>query len=110
MQLTHVGYGGCWKWRHARHRWSDSTRCLADSQNGFVHSLGTGMGRVTLLQSLIGALVSLCAPRSSSLSRRRGGAAGLVEVCGAAVLEEPAHRGVEVLHAEPEELRDQVVR
>ena len=34
-------------------RCSASTPCLAASQNGFVHSFGTGIGRVTLLQSLM---------------------------------------------------------
>src|SRR4030095_911755 len=53
MQLTQVGYGGCWKCLHAWQRWSASTPRLAASQNGFVHSFGTGIGRVTLLQSLI---------------------------------------------------------
>ena len=53
MQFTHVGYGGCWKRRHAWQRCSFSTPCFAASQKGFVHSFGTGIGRVTLLQSLI---------------------------------------------------------
>jgi hypothetical protein len=30
---------------------------LAASQKGFVHSFGTGIGRVTLLQSLIGGII-----------------------------------------------------
>src|SRR4029450_13227589 len=52
MQLTQVGYGGCWKCLHAWQRCSASTPCLAASQNGFVHSFGTGIGLVTRLQSL----------------------------------------------------------
>ena len=52
MQRTHVAYGGCWKCLHAWQRCSASTPRLAASQNGFVHSLGTGIGLVTLLQSL----------------------------------------------------------
>ena len=32
---------------------SASTPCLAASQKGLVHSFGTGIGLVTLLQSLI---------------------------------------------------------
>src|SRR5438046_10240156 len=52
-QLTQVGYGGCWKCPHAWQRWSFSTPAFAASQKGFVHSFGTGIGLVTLLQSLI---------------------------------------------------------
>jgi hypothetical protein len=40
---------------------------LAASQNGFVHSFGTGIGLVTLLQSLIRFLP--CAPCSLKLGR-----------------------------------------
>jgi len=53
MQRTQVAYGGCWKCLHAWQRCSASTPRLADSQKGFVHSFGTGIGRVTLFQSLI---------------------------------------------------------
>src|SRR5881296_276635 len=53
MQFTQVAYGGCWKRLHARQRCSASTPRLAASQKGFVHSFGTGIGLVTLLQSLI---------------------------------------------------------
>src|SRR5687768_13390547 len=53
MQRTHVGYGGCWKCLHAWQRCSASTPRFAASQNGLVHSLGTGIGLVTLVQSLI---------------------------------------------------------
>src|SRR5215470_2778305 len=52
MHRTQVAYGGCWKCLHAWQRCSVSTPRLAASQNGFVHSFGTGIGRVTLLQSL----------------------------------------------------------
>src|SRR5437870_8626765 len=53
MQLTQAAYGGCWKCPHAWQRCSASTPRLAASQKGFVHSFGTGIGLVTLLQSLI---------------------------------------------------------
>src|SRR5580704_9153403 len=53
MHLTQVAYGGCWKCPQLWQRCSSRTPRLAASQNGFVHSLGTGIGRVTLLQSLI---------------------------------------------------------
>src|ERR671927_231995 len=53
MQFTQVAYGGCWKCPQDWQRCSASTPCLAASQKGFVHSFGTGIGRVTLLQSLI---------------------------------------------------------
>src|SRR5689334_3301077 len=53
MQFTHVAYGGCWKWRHDWQRCSFSTPSFAASQKGFVHSFGTGIGLVTLLQSLM---------------------------------------------------------
>ena len=53
MQFTQVAYGGCWKCPQDRQRCSASTPCLAASQKGFVHSFGTGIGLVTLLQSLI---------------------------------------------------------
>src|SRR5213593_51778 len=52
MQLTQAAYGGCWKCPHAWQRCSASTPRLAASQKGFVHSFGTGIGLVTLLQSL----------------------------------------------------------
>ena len=53
MHWTQVAYGGCWKWPQLWQRCSSSTPRFAASQNGFVHSFGTGIGRVTLLQSLI---------------------------------------------------------
>ena len=53
MQFTQVAYGGCWKCPHDWQRCSASTPCLAASQKGFVHSFGTGIGLVTLLQSLM---------------------------------------------------------
>src|SRR5215470_17081625 len=58
MQLTHVAYGGCWKCLHVWQRCSASTPRRAASQNGFVNSFGTGIGLVTLLQSLIPWLAS----------------------------------------------------
>jgi hypothetical protein len=53
MHLTQVAYGGCWKCPQLWQRCSSRTPRLAASQNGFVHSFGTGIGLVTLLQSLI---------------------------------------------------------
>src|SRR5688572_18342934 len=53
MQLTQVAYGGCWKCPHAWQRCSASTPCLAACQKGCVHSFGTGIGLVTLVQSLM---------------------------------------------------------
>src|SRR5580765_183614 len=53
MQLTQVACGGCWKCPHVWQRCSASTPCLAACQKGCVHSFGTGIGLVTLLQSLI---------------------------------------------------------
>src|SRR5712691_2429117 len=59
MQFTQVAYGGCWKCPHDWQRCSASTPCLAASQKGFVHSFGTGIGLVALLQSLIVMVSSL---------------------------------------------------
>ena len=59
MQFTQVAYGGCWKCPHPWQRCSASTPRLAASQKGFVHSFGTGIGLVTLLQSLIVMVSSL---------------------------------------------------
>src|ERR1700730_5611838 len=53
MHLTQVAYGGCWKCPQLWQRCSSRTPRLAASQNGLVHSFGTGTGLVTLLQSLI---------------------------------------------------------
>ena len=53
MHWTQVAYGGCWKCPQLWQRCSSRTPRFAASQNGFVHSFGTGIGRVTLLQSLI---------------------------------------------------------
>src|SRR5262249_31347732 len=87
MQLTQVAYGGCWKCPHDWQRCSANTPCLAASQKGFVHSFGTGIGRVTLLQSLIVKVVYLhgslvqCSRREAFLthfSRRVNGCLHLV--------------------------------
>src|SRR6185503_20179271 len=59
MQLTHVAYGGCWKCPQLWQRCSFNTPCFAASQKGFVHSFGTGIGRVTLVQSLM-VVISSC--------------------------------------------------
>src|SRR6266566_804616 len=59
MHLTQVAYGGCWKCPQLWQRCSSRTPRLAASQNGLVHSLGTGIGLVTLLQSLIRFLPAL---------------------------------------------------
>src|SRR5919201_5498862 len=72
MQFTQVAYGGCWKCPQDRQRCSASTPCLAASQKGFVHSFGTGMGLVTLLQSLIVMVCYLPISRGASLSRMGG--------------------------------------
>src|SRR5213593_2666290 len=68
MQFTQAAYGGCWKCPHAWQRCSASTPCLAASQKGFVHSFGTGIGLVALLQSLI--VASLPLSLGASLSQR----------------------------------------
>src|SRR5215469_6579481 len=68
MQFTQVAYGGCWKCPQDWQRCSASTPCLAASQKGLVHSFGTGIGLVTLLQSLI--VTSLPLSLSASVSRR----------------------------------------
>src|SRR6266487_6506412 len=70
MQFTQVAYGGCWKCPHDWQRCSASTPCLAASQKGFVHSLGTGIGLVTLLQSLIVMVFYLPISWAASLSQR----------------------------------------
>src|ERR1700726_3925170 len=57
MHLTQVAYGGCWKCPQLWQRCSSRTPRLAASQNGLVHSFGTGIGLVTLLQSLIRLLL-----------------------------------------------------
>src|SRR5262245_52199433 len=71
MQFTHVAYGGCWKCLHPWHRCSASTPRLAASQNGRERSFGTGIGRVTLLQSLTSAhlheLLQAAQPRGRRL-------------------------------------------
>src|SRR5919108_4969007 len=69
MQFTQVAYGGCWKCPHDWQRCSASTPCLAASQKGLVHSFGTGMGLVTLLQSLIVMVLHLPIAWGASLSR-----------------------------------------
>src|ERR1051326_2129124 len=77
--LTHcvqVAYGGCWKWPQLWHRCNSRTLRLAASQNGFVHSLGTGIGRVTLLQSLIGSPCAF-APCPKTKGPRRSGIAAV---------------------------------
>ena len=77
MQLTQVAYGGCWKCPHAWQRCSASTPCLAASQNGFVHSFGTGIGLVTLLQSLMDMVSSL--PIATKAQRRSASVARQVQ-------------------------------
>src|SRR6202521_4713870 len=90
MQFTQVAYGGCWKCPHAWQRCSASTPCLAASQKGFVHSFGTGIGLVTLLQSLIPFFSSPCASSSVLHQDRQepvGGARSVQAIdapCGAA--------------------------
>src|SRR5919204_698101 len=69
MQFTQVAYGGCWKCPQDRQRCSASTPRLAASQKGFVHSFGTGIGLVTLLQSLIVMVCYLLISWDASLSR-----------------------------------------
>src|SRR5919109_4739741 len=69
MQFTQVAYGGCWKCPQDWQCCSASTPRLAASQKGFVHSFGTGIGRVTLLQSLIVMVLSLLLAWAASLSR-----------------------------------------
>src|SRR5262245_34414745 len=68
MQFTQVAYGGCWKCPHDWQCCSASMPCLAASQKGFVHSFGTGIGLVTLLQSLIVMVFSLPISLAASLS------------------------------------------
>src|SRR4026209_503415 len=67
MQVTRVAYGGCGKCPQAWQRCSASTPCLAACQKGCVHSFGTGIGLVTLLQSLM--LVPLSAHRGLESSQ-----------------------------------------
>src|SRR4029453_18598214 len=69
MQFTQVAYGGCWKCPQDWQCCSASTPCLAASQKGLVHSFGTGMGLVTLLQSLIVMVCYLPIAWGLSLSR-----------------------------------------
>src|SRR5499427_1103727 len=68
MQFTQVAYGGGWKCPQDWQRCSASTPCWAASQKGLFHSFGTGIGLVTLLQSLI--VTSLPLSLSASVSRR----------------------------------------
>src|SRR5438128_5156394 len=70
MQFTQVAYGGCWKCPQDWQCCSASTPCLAASQKGFVHSFGTGIGLVTLLQSLIVIVFYLSISSGASLARR----------------------------------------
>src|ERR671924_1450251 len=69
MQFTQVAYGGCWKCPQDWQRCSASTPCLAASQKGLVHSFGTGIGLVTLLQSLVVMVSSLSLLWGASRSR-----------------------------------------
>src|SRR5919109_5518033 len=69
MQFTQVAYGGCWKCPQDWQCCSASMPCLAASQNGLVHSFGTGIGRVTLLQSLIVMVCFLPISWAASLPR-----------------------------------------
>ena len=78
MQFTQVAYGGCWKCPQDWQRCSASTPCLAASQKGLVHSFGTGIGLVTLLQSLI--VTSL--PLSLGASRSRRGISNALLLSG----------------------------
>src|ERR1700675_2319068 len=71
MQFTQVAYGGCWKCPHDWQCCSASTPRLAASQKGFVHSFGTGIGLVTLLQSLIVMVFYLSISLGASLSRKK---------------------------------------
>src|ERR671922_1354920 len=70
MQFTQVAYGGCWKCPQDWQRCSASTPCLAASQKGFVHSFGTGIGLVTLLQSLMVTVLYLPIAWGASLAWR----------------------------------------
>src|SRR5215467_4056607 len=70
MQFTQVAYVGCWKCPQDWQCCSASTPCLAASQKGFVHSLGTGTGLVTLLQSLIVKVLYLPIAWGASRSQR----------------------------------------
>src|SRR4029453_3937090 len=76
MQLTQVGYGGCWKCLHAWQRCSASTPCLVASQKGFVHSFGTGIGLVTRLQSLIDVSFPIRSDRSTECTAQAGARTG----------------------------------
>src|SRR2546427_8956186 len=69
MQFTQVAYGGCWKCPHDWQRCSASTPCLVASQKEFVHSFGTGIGLVTLLQSLIVMVFYLLISWAASVSQ-----------------------------------------
>src|SRR5215472_10650562 len=73
MHLTQVAYGGCWKCPQLWQRCSSRTPRLAASQNGFVHSFGTGIGRVTLLQSLISEIIL---PQGPSLRAKQSNLGG----------------------------------
>src|SRR5262249_27897043 len=66
MQLTQVAYGGCWKCLHVWQRCSASTPRLAASQKGFVNSFATGIGLLTLVQSLRATVGSSSRERRSS--------------------------------------------
>src|SRR5215475_6461474 len=70
IQFTQVAYGGCWKCPQDRQRCSASTPRFAASQKGFVHSFGTGIGLVTLLQSLIVTVFALPLSLGTSRSQR----------------------------------------
>src|SRR5215831_13348374 len=87
MQFTQVAYGGCWKCPQDWQRCSASTPCLAASQNGLVHSFGTGIGLVTLLQSLI--VTSL--PLSLGASRSRRGISNALLLSGQSLVNASLH-------------------
>src|SRR5215813_13704216 len=82
MQFTQVAYGGCWKCPQDWQCCSTTTPCLAASQKGFVHSFGTGIGLVTLLQLLIGMVCYLPRSLGASLSRMGGSHALFPSVSG----------------------------
>src|SRR5262245_27219229 len=87
MQFTQVAYGGCWKCLQDWQRCNASTPCLAASQKGLVHSFGTGIGLVTLLQSLI--VTSL--PLSLGASRSRRGISNALLLSGQSLLNASRH-------------------
>src|SRR5436190_13265043 len=84
MHLRHVAYGGCWKCPQLWQRCSSTTPRLAASQNGLVHSFGTGIGRVTLPQSLIYFLSRLRRCAGNGIGGSSGSPAGVAVLEAAA--------------------------